>query len=1324
MNISRQNEKSFMESVRLDSQRIEVAGRTVENFLSKDSLAPTLTNLLNVSPQSGPTASGFIEHDYPVLSSMQLTVNSMTQMKSLKTVPLPPEIMEHFGHVQCHCMMGLFPEINRAWLTVDSDIYVWTYEENSDLAYFDGLSETILCVGLVKPKPRVFHNFIKYLLVVCTSVDIVVLGVTFGESPNDTMAEIQLIPDPVFTIPTDGATISTVVGTTQGRIFLGSKEGNVFELEYQAESGWFGKRCKKVNHSTSTLSFLVPAFINAALGEDDGIAQISVDNSRHILYVLTDKGAIEVCDLGEKGNCYSRVTKVSQSNLVQQAVHTVKTLDSQSFRPIVFISAVESAESPFTNLVAVTQTGIRLYLSTSSLSNTQPNQRPYTLCLQHVRLPPGYSANITVRPRMVHTGSYRDRNCVLVSTVNEIDVLWCISADMFPFSHSLMEAYTTLNLGASAIAVSEVRQALPSTELYDPLQELVPLVVRQHYEPPKKYVVLTSQGVHILLKLRPVDLLRQFLLDGRGADSEAVKNFFMIETEDQACATSLILASLESQTNAELAEAATRAFFIFGGEPKLAGSTAYNQTHLRTALFQPNIISTPAPHHLSQNQFQAGNLSLTQNMPFDATSIFQFSSKHNGLYLYFGRILRPVWSRNCVRQVVLDPKSKVFVFSSTVDGEQVGMVLNNLMALHNFLLMNTQLCVCGPTQSQNISMNNTMVRSSYTIQDAQLEERQSLDSLKMMVCHCCQVLGLWKILCEHQLHDLIASMQENHQKMLENTTFKDLCLQGQEMCSALITSLVNSYLGDNASVDSIAGRLRQVCPSFYKSEDAAFSKAIEMLKASQGTQNSDEKEELITSALNLCKSITPNIILREVCIQFTNLKAYKAVIELCYITAMKVDPDRIAEHFYKHRDEADNEGLSYYCKRDEIYQEILHMLDTVHQQSEDSNASNVSRPQSVPEENVDMTRRIIQEILDTDDDIMQITVYGWMISKHMTNDLIKISNHSLEMFLTHHSQQNCDIEVMDLLWKYYESNNNHSAAAKILANLAAVEGNTLNLKQRLAYLARAIMCMSSSQTGYAPCLGVYLRDLEDKLDVAKVQEQILSALKNMNNGRTPSINDAISALDSGLYQISQLYENFAEPFELWECKLAIIECAGYSDAPLVESIWKNILKNELKSSAHINSANDRLSQILSKVKLLARTYSSSVNCFPLEYLVHELEVISVTLRASKSLVPRSLISMNIPMEKLIIVYNRLISITSNESFWKTEEHEFHFAESIAALINCFLEDSGQYNNVAKRRVISLCQDAVAGILSNLYSKPNTDDLVTVLRSIQARLSRL
>jgi hypothetical protein len=31
--------------------------------------------------------------------------------------------------MQCNCMMGLFPEIERAFLTIDRDIFVWKYED-------------------------------------------------------------------------------------------------------------------------------------------------------------------------------------------------------------------------------------------------------------------------------------------------------------------------------------------------------------------------------------------------------------------------------------------------------------------------------------------------------------------------------------------------------------------------------------------------------------------------------------------------------------------------------------------------------------------------------------------------------------------------------------------------------------------------------------------------------------------------------------------------------------------------------------------------------------------------------------------------------------------------------------------------------------------------------------------------------------------------------------------------------------------------------------------------------------------------------------------
>lgn len=76
------------------------------------------------------------------------------------------------------CRLGLFPEIGRAWLAVDSDLFVWRYETGDDLAYFDGLSEAILAVGLVHPQPGVFQRQIHSLLCLATCTEIVILGAT------------------------------------------------------------------------------------------------------------------------------------------------------------------------------------------------------------------------------------------------------------------------------------------------------------------------------------------------------------------------------------------------------------------------------------------------------------------------------------------------------------------------------------------------------------------------------------------------------------------------------------------------------------------------------------------------------------------------------------------------------------------------------------------------------------------------------------------------------------------------------------------------------------------------------------------------------------------------------------------------------------------------------------------------------------------------------------------------------------------------------------------------------------------------------------------
>lgn len=40
----------------------------------------------------------------------------------------------------------------------------------------------------------------------------------------------------------------------------------------------------------------------------------------------------------------------------------------------------------------------------------------------------------------------------------------------------------------------------------------------------------------------------------------------------------------------------------------------------------------------------------------------------------------------------------------------------------------------------------------------------------------------------------------------------------------------------------------------------------------------------------------------------------------------------------------------------------------------------------------------------------------------------------------------------------------------------------------------------------------------------------------------------------------QLYGEFADTFDLYESKLAIIHCAGHYDPTLVESLWRDVIE--------------------------------------------------------------------------------------------------------------------------------------------------------------------
>ena len=76
---------------------------------------------------------------------------------------------------------------------------------------------------------------------------------------------------------------------------------------------------------------------------------------------------------------------------------------------------------------------------------------------------------------------------------------------------------------------------------------------------------------------------------------------------------------------------------------------------------------------------------------------------------------------------------------------------------------------------------------------------------------------------------------------------------------------------------------------------------------------------------------------------------------------------------------------------------------------------------------------------------------------------------------------------------------------------------------------------------------------------------------------------------------------FAEPFNLWECQLAILHCAGHPDSMLIETVWNNIIEGEIAKTAEL-SAKDRINIMANKIVNLGKLYSSSQKYFPLGML--------------------------------------------------------------------------------------------------------------------------
>lgn len=316
--------------------------------------------------------------------------------------------------------MGLLPEIDRAWVTVDHRLLLWDWadgyvprfsrlelsteaERSSSFSTFEELPDVIVGVGLVTPRKGVFVDAISHLLVLATPNQITLVGIGYAPPSPGAKREVTFYLTGL-TVPTDGISLTTVRGTSTGRIFLASSpdpltpggiggDGCLYELVYQSAEGWFVKRCTLYNLTSGSLTqSIVPSFLRglSAVATNEWIIALEVDNERGLVYTFLRNGTIEMYQLPSSApgvKFDGPPTKVAKSGDVLRLAQVIcpgsPMLNARNFKIVALeVLSVREGGNGKIGLVAVTSTGAFSLLSPQrARAETDDPSRRSTLLL-------------------------------------------------------------------------------------------------------------------------------------------------------------------------------------------------------------------------------------------------------------------------------------------------------------------------------------------------------------------------------------------------------------------------------------------------------------------------------------------------------------------------------------------------------------------------------------------------------------------------------------------------------------------------------------------------------------------------------------------------------------------------------------------------------------------------------------------------------------------------------------------------------------------------------------------------------------------------------
>ncbi|KAI9102693.1 Non-repetitive/WGA-negative nucleoporin C-terminal-domain-containing protein [Phlyctochytrium arcticum] len=1246
--------------------RLRIAANAVNEQLEKDRF-PDLWDLL-AHPQ-----------DEKYREQEQVRGDALKFLRSDQFVSLPSFIYEEYDNVVCKTFMGFLSEINRVWITMDSRLYLWNPSDKDPKAtkIYAEQDQIICSVGIVKPPTGIFLEQIEYVLVLATALEVIVVGLTFAKRGDYTSEMTMYATD--LKVPVDGITVTDILGTDEGRIFMRGNRGQLLELQYQATDGWFTRKIRLVNHSASTASLFLPSFLPVG---GECIRKIFFDKERHILYTVSSTNDLQLIYLGEDGKKFQRI-KTLRDPISEAFGGTDERIVIQGVYPIT------AAESAMMQAVAVTSRGDRIFFSIYAYPVTGPGQQMVTNTKPDtLRFVYSLSANRRSRTvgNAVHESLYSRGLLIAADAVSaETDRIFGIELDVGLMAQAnpkfWLDSISYEDLAGKVWQISEVQNKQSySPSFVQPGSVLNELSLQMEY-PARTFRLLTNQGICHMTKLRPIDQFAEMLYQSDNDRAPELEKFLNTYGSAEACSMCLAVACEHPSTIKAISDyggnapqqvipAASRLFERFGGQPYIS---------------QPPV----------------------QGMPFDrnnpmgyamAAPEIRFSGKYNGLSLYLARLLKPIWKERIVTR-----KGKDIVPSATSKG--LNSVRSNLISLNGWLAQRKSLTALPAPDNRPPSV----------LSEAWKAEQESMFNLHEILRLSQETLAMLSILFDEGISQLANSIPIERQQDLENITYEELIttLRGLDVTRALMAAFIDKQIAEEKSVYSVGQELQNACPSICLQNDVILYSGIECIHAARNLPNQDLQNEKLRESLSLFKQVVRDITfqkLQDLTEQYKMFNHYDEIVELVMSWAAAQEPtdDLRASTRFASNGRLNEDSPTF--QRKKAYDIILQAVNNLHYQLQHPRA-NVGMSSDEIAYRLD---RILSQSLQYDDPLFHDTLYEWFISEGMEDKLLTLNTRYLEDFFRRNAT---DPSKATLLAKFYIKKERYYDAAQVYRSISEMPG--LTFPERMENLSLALVQAKLSTTGGVSRIidRPELEELQDIHAVANVQQEILKSLQAQPNPLVPA--EGIQELHERFMTVTELFNNYARPCHMYEIQLEAVYVSdgNAQKRHYAQNAWMEIIKRTREEAA--KGRRDPFAALAEKIRELGSKFYPDDNVFPLQFLIDKMEQESYNAAESDigpehGWIVNALRAIKVPYSEIFQVYNAMFE--SKLPPWSSTKALIYLLEDITVLINEWLRFQAP-EDVPRRAL----DDAIDRYLVTIHDGGEARDLVRRLHILAVRV---